>query len=113
MLRDVGVGVVSTGDPVFFGGTLEGQATTDAFFYSTDDGKGDRLAAKTFAVTDFAFATDDSGRLYSIGGAYGSTQAVTSVERYDAASDSWTTLAALPEAALDAAAPTMARGIFW
>ena len=71
MLRDVGVGIVANGNPVFFGGTLEGQPTTDAFFYNTNDGKGDRLAEKTFAVTDFAFTTDGSGRLYSIGGADG------------------------------------------
>ena len=105
LLRDVGVGIVSTGDPVFFGGTLEGQATTDA--RSSTIRTTARVIgspAKAFAVTDFAFTTDDSGRLYSIGGADGPTLAVTSVERYDADSDSWTTLAALPEARAHAAA---------
>ena len=104
MLRDVGVGIVSTGDAVFFGGTLEGQATTETFYYSVQDGKGDKLANKTFAVTDFAFTTDGIGRLYSIGGADGSALAVTSVERFDITTNSWTTLAGLPEARAHAAA---------
>ena len=104
LLRDVGVGIIETGEPVFFGGTRDGQATSDAFIYSRSDGKGERIAAKLFAVTDFAFATDDGGRLYSLGGSEGTTQAVAFVERYDAGDDVWTNLAALPEPRAGAAA---------
>ena len=104
LLRDVGVGIVSGGAPVFFGGTKDGQPAVDTYFYSVNDGKGDKLTAKTFAVTQFAFASDGSGRLYSIGGLDGSTNAVTSVERYDVADDSWSAIAPLPEARAHAAA---------
>ena len=79
----------------------------DRHVYLQDEGWQRRQAGgqDRFAVMDFAFTAEGpTARLYSIGGASGLTQAVTSVERYDADSDSWTTLAALPEARVHAAA---------
>jgi VCBS repeat-containing protein/probable HAF family extracellular repeat protein len=97
-LEDVGAGIDNTGQRVVFGGTREGQPTTTTFAHSLQDGKGDALAPKSFAVTNFAYATDATNLLYAIGGRSADGSVQTSVERYNGASDSWQTIAALPEA---------------
>ncbi len=102
----LGAGIDSLNRVIVFGGIEPGAATanTNGYVYTTGGGAGAAIAAKTFAVHDFAFATDNLHRLYSIGGATGSgtTAGTSSVERYDASTNSWTTLAPLPEARVSA-----------
>lgn len=103
-LQGVGVGISSDGTPVFFGGSLDGQPVVGTYSYSTNDGKGDKWSDKSFAVTDFAFTTDDSGRLYSIGGTNSAGQTVDLVERFDISTDTWTTLSVMPQSRAGASA---------
>ncbi len=103
-----GAGIDSLNRVIVFGGIEPGAAgaNVNGYAYTTDGGAGAAIAVKNFAVHDFAFATDDLHRLYSIGGATGPGTAVgtASVERYDAATNSWTPLAPLPEARVSATA---------
>ena len=104
----LGAGIDSLNRVIVFGGIEPNAATPNknGYVYSTGGGGGSAIAAKTFASHDFAFATDDSHRLYSISGATGAgtTAGTASVERYDAASNSWTTLAPLPAVRVSATA---------
>ena len=102
----LGAGIDSLNRVIVFGGIEPGAnaANTNGFVYTTGGGAGAAIATKSFAVHDFAFATDHLHRLYSIAGATGAGTAAGSanVERYDAATNSWTTLAPLPEARVSA-----------
>ena len=102
----LGAGIDSLNRVIVFGGIEPGAATANVngFVYTTGGGAGAAIAAKNFAVRDFAFATDHLRRLYSIGGATGagSIAGTANVERYDASTNSWTTLAPLPEARVSA-----------
>ena len=101
----LGAGIDSLGRVIVFGG-IEPNATvpnTNGYVYTTSGGVGAAIAAKQFAVHDFAFATDGAHRLYSIGGT-DATASTANVERYDAATNTWTTLAPLPEARTSATA---------
>ena len=102
----LGAGVDSLNRVIVFGGIEPGATTpnVNGYVYTTGGGAGAAIAAKSFAVRDFAFATDNLRRLYSIGGATGagSVAGTANVERYDASTNSWTTLAPLPEARISA-----------
>ncbi|MGB8168344.1 MAG: kelch repeat-containing protein [Chthoniobacteraceae bacterium] len=104
----LGAGIDSLNRVIVFAGIEQNAMTpnTTGFVYTTTGGAGAAIAAKHFAVHDFAFATDNQHRIYSIGGATnaGMTPGIASVERYDAATNSWTTLAPLPEARVGATA---------
>ena len=110
----LGAGLDSLGRVIVFGGIEPNAAAanTNGYVYTTGGGGGAAIAPKTFAVHDFAFATDNLHRLYSIGGATGAgtTAGTASVERYDAATNSWTTLAPLPAARVSATAAYDAHG---
>lgn len=112
-LQRLGGGVDGLGRPVGFGGSQgDGPVATDrTFFYDIllGDQTEPSLARKNFTHTNFAWAVDDLGRLYAIGGGPGpgasaGSPNVTDVERYDAGSDTWTVLASLPGARANAAA---------
>ena len=104
----LGAGIDSLGRVIVFGGIEPGAAVANVngYAYTTNGGAGAAIGVKNFAVHDFAFATDDLHRLYSIGGATGpgTTVGTASVERYDAATNSWTPLAPLSEARVGATA---------
>ncbi len=101
----VGAGIDSSNRVIVFGGIEPNAATANVngYVYTTGGGAGAAIANKNFAVQNFAFAQDNLHRLYSIGGA-GTTNAATAVERYDANSNSWTTLAAMPAGRIGATA---------
>ena len=104
----LGAGIDSSNRIIVFGGIEPNAATANVngYVYTTGGGGGAVIAAKTFAVHDFAFAQDNLHRLYSIGGATGAstTTGTNAVERYDAAANTWTTLAPLPVARISATA---------
>ena len=104
----LGAGIDPLNRIVVFGGIEPGASTPnmDGFVYTTGGGGGAKIAAKHVAVHDFAFASDDLHRLYSIGGATGASGSpgTDTVERYDAAANAWTVLAPLPEARVGATA---------
>jgi len=112
----LGAGVDALGRLIAFGPAQVGEPTglVKAFEYDIVEGhEGDNpVADKLFAVTNFAHAVDDQGRLYSIGGGPGTAAAVTAagmpnetvVERYDATTDSWEVLSPLPAARANATA---------
>ncbi len=104
----LGAGIDSLNRIIVFGGIEPNAATANVngYIYTTGGGGGAAIANKTFAVHDFAFAQDNLHRLYSIGGAVGAgtTSGTNGVERYDAAANTWTTLAPLPVARISATA---------
>lgn len=108
----IGAGLDGLGRVVFTGG--RSQINDDlgpTRVYLPDEGTGPSLAdPPDLAGTDrFAWTTDADGRLYVIGGdVEGSI--VNTVARYDATTDAWTTLAALPVAVRDACAAVDASG---
>ncbi len=110
----LGAGIDSLGRIIVFGGIEPNAATANVngYVYTTNNGGGAAIAPKSFAVHDFAFATDNLHRIYSIGGATGAgtTAGTASVERYDGATNSWTTLAPLPVARVSATAAYDAHG---
>ena len=99
--------------PIAFGGTQGDNpiASDQAFVYSTllaDQGEPS-LQRRNFSHTNFAWATDNLGRLYAIGGGPGDAATTlnpnsSDVERYDASSDTWSVIASLPQARANAAA---------
>jgi len=102
----MGAGVDSLGRLIVFGaadaGSTEGDVRTH--IYDPDLGVETEpgLEDKNFAVTHFAYATDDDGRLYAIGGGPGSVATEVDpnraeVERYDALTDTWDILMPLPQ----------------
>ena len=103
----LGAGIDSLNRVIVFGGIEPGATApnTNGYVYTTGGGGGAAIAQKTFAVHDFAFATDNLHRIYSISGATAAgTPPGMGVERYDASTNSWTTLAPLPEARVSATA---------
>lgn len=96
-----GAGYDSLGRIIVFGGILPFAPTPTAngYVYNTNSGAGAAIAAKHFAVYDFALAADNQRRIYAISGQLGSglPRALSAgVERYDAVANAWTVLAPLP-----------------
>jgi len=110
-------GVDALGRILLFGGVdgidPEGDLG-NAYVWDPIEGPKGKVAQRSAAAPPdgIAFATDDAGRLYSIGGAATAYGGITSndVERYDAGTDTWTVLAALPSPRCSAAAVHDGRG---
>ncbi len=105
-------GYIYASDIFLFGGANQGQVTATTFnydLYNTED--SDAPPAMSVARYLFAYATDPAcGDLYAMGGLSASHQALASVERYDPATDSWSTMAALPQALYGASAAADGAG---
>lgn len=91
-----GVGTTGSGRIIVFGG-LEEEALKSTIEYNIF---GDHQDLRKMSTRRYmhAFATDSTGRVYAVGGLDNSGQLLTSVERYEHASNAWTPLAPLPEA---------------
>ncbi len=90
-----GAGTSGSGRLIVFGG-LEEEALKSTIEYNI---YGDHQDLQDMSVSRYnlAYARDGVGRLYAIGGMDKSRQLLASVERYDHTSNTWTTLAPLPE----------------
>ena len=101
----LGAGIDSSNRLIVFGGIEPNAATANVngYVYTIGGGAGAAIANKNFAVQNFAFAQDNLHRLYSIGGT-GTTNAASAIERYEANSNSWTTLAPMPAGRIGATA---------
>lgn len=115
----LGGGVDALGRIVVFGAADPGESVGDLRTKIYDPILGvetePALADRQFAVTNFAHATDDEGRLYAIGGGPGTSATagdpnLAVVERYDALSDIWDVLAPLPEGRASACAAFDGQG---
>jgi len=91
----------ATSDIFSYGGISQGQASASVSNYGSES----TFAAMSTPRAFFAYATDpgDTGNsatqyLYAIGGLNAANQTLSSVERYDAAANAWTTVAPLPQA---------------
>lgn len=88
-----------------------------AFWYDLTEGDMGEVAQRSaLAPFDYvASATDDLGRIYSIGGGPGPAATPANpnsnrIERYDGIADAWTVLSPMPNAVADASAVFDARG---
>lgn len=111
----MGVGVDALDRVVVFGPTEEGNASGSDKTWVYDTVLGTEalppLALRNGSQARVSFATDELGRLYSIGGGPGAAGGnVTLVERYDALTDTWTVLAPLPSARAQGPAVYDGRG---
>ncbi len=115
-----GAGLDNLGRIIVFGGVdgtdPEGDPGT-TYVYDIVEGQWQGLADRSgLAPPDyFAFATDDAGRIYSIGGGPGAAADATQpnsahVERYVAATDLWEPVAPMPTAIADGTAAYDGRG---
>lgn len=107
----LGAAVDGLGRIVVFGGREPGGDRGEVYEWNAVDGNAGGLEDRSEQAPDmlFAWATDDQGRIYSIGGGGGATPAASEpnvghTERYEPATDSWTVLAPLPTPVADAAA---------
>jgi hypothetical protein len=95
-----------TSDIFLFGGATQGQPTSSVVNYSTSvNGEITNAPAMSTARSLLAYATDPAtGDLYAIGGLGAGSSVLSSVERYDPQTDSWSTVAPLPQPMYRAAA---------
>lgn len=104
----MGGGVDGLGRIVFFGGiAINNGDTGKNAVYDPVEGPTDDIADPSDLVQQlgFAFATDDLGRLYWLGGGNGASGGNSAHgERYDAGADAWTAIANLPGAVADGCA---------
>ncbi|MCA8943647.1 MAG: hypothetical protein KDB80_13870 [Planctomycetes bacterium] len=111
-----GAALDGLGQIIVFAGEDTGGDPGDSYVWNEADGNAGGITERIAAPNArFAVARDLSGRVYSIGGGPGATATAgnpnsTRVERYDAASDTWTAVAPLPVAVADAAACRDAQG---
>ncbi|MEZ5965929.1 MAG: kelch repeat-containing protein [Planctomycetota bacterium] len=104
-----GAAVDSLGRVIVLAGVEAGGQLGDSFHWTILDGNAGGIQERNRAPDQgFALATDASGLVYSLGGSAAGSFARADgggvVERYDAASNTWTTLRALPTPVADAAA---------
>ena len=107
----IGAAVDGLGRIVVFGGEDANSDPGECYVWTPEDGNNGGLQDRSeFAPTMlFAVATDDLGRIYSIGGGAGANPTgpnpnSSRVERYDAFTDTWAVLTPLPAPLADAAA---------
>jgi hypothetical protein len=91
----LGAGVLADGTIIVFGGQgLEGETVSSAYdFY----GNPSSPASMSTPRSQFGYATDENHHVYAIGGAGGDGGGLSSAEYFDQASNTWTTIASLPQ----------------
>ena len=96
---------------IIVGGVDSSGDEGDAYEWTVLDGNNGGIEARSESAPSalFALATDPAGYVYSLGGGPGANPTAqdpnsTRVERYDAATDTWTVMAPMPAAAADGAA---------
>lgn len=95
---------LADGHLLAYGGE-KNEALEAAFLYDFyDRDNSDDASNLSTPRTQMAFAADDAGRAYAFGGLNEEQQILSSAERYDVATDTWTPIAALPGARVAATA---------
>lgn len=96
----VGPGFVSTPTGILYygggGGTNGTNASNSAFLYDITGANGNDAPSMISARAQFASATDATAQAYAIGGVSDQGTNLATVERFNATSNSWTTLTAMP-----------------
>ena len=115
-----GAGIDALGRIIVFGGVDGRDPEGDpgaAYVYDPNDGQAQSVSGRASAAPNdyFAYATDDMGLIYSLGGGPGAAATAsqpnsTYCERYDGETDAWTPIAPLPVAVADASAVYDERG---
>jgi hypothetical protein len=101
-----------TTEIMVYGGKGSTQPTASMLNYDPNSG-GDYTAGPSMSSAryDFAYATDAStGDLYAIGGLGPSNTVLSSVEYYDPTTDSWSSVASLPQGVYNASATSDGEG---
>ena len=100
-IERVALGAARTGGNgiLAFGGLDGNEATDEVLAYDYFFGDSQDVGKLAAERSDFGYASDEAFRAYAIGGLdKESIQVLDSVERYDAATELWSFVAALPEA---------------
>jgi N-acetylneuraminic acid mutarotase len=91
----LGAGVLADGTILIFGGVAsEGETTSSAYDFF---GNPSAPASMSTQRSSFGFATDENHHVYAIGGGGGDGGGLSSAEYFDQASNTWTTIAPLPQ----------------
>ncbi|GAH18093.1 unnamed protein product, partial [marine sediment metagenome] len=83
-----------------FGGTSNSEGSDEVLDYDYRFGDSQDLSKMNTVRYDLGYATDSSGRAYAFGGigVLEDNEIWAGAERYDAASDTWTSIASMPQA---------------
>lgn len=95
------LGAIRSGsDVILFGGTNGDEGSDEVLDYDLFGGDSQDLAKMNQIRYDHGFAVDGSGRAYAIGGigVFADGEIWSDVERYNKATDTWSSIAALPQA---------------
>ncbi|MEX2188661.1 MAG: putative Ig domain-containing protein [Pirellulales bacterium] len=104
--RSLAAARLADGHFLAYGGE-KNEALEAAFLYDFyDRDNSDDASNMSTPRTQLAFADDDQGRAYAIGGLNEEGLVLSSAERYDSATDVWSAIAALPSPRVGATAAT-------
>lgn len=108
-------GIDSLGRIILFGGFILGNGDPgEEKEYEPIDGPTGNIAARDVpepAIGYFAWARDDQGRLYGLGGGLGEGESNSGYcDRYDGSTNAWQTLASMPTPVADACAANDGAG---
>ncbi|MEZ6049882.1 MAG: kelch repeat-containing protein [Planctomycetaceae bacterium] len=95
------LGAVRIGSSIYlFGGTGNTEGISEVLAYDYANGDSQDLAKMNQARYDFGYAIDASGRAYALGGigVLGDGEIWADAERYTPSTDSWSSIAPMPEA---------------
>jgi hypothetical protein len=95
------LGAVSTGSSVYlFGGTGNNEGSDEVLNYDYRLADSQDLSKMNTIRYDLGFATDASGRAYALGGigVFADGEIWADAERYDPTSDTWSSIASMPQA---------------
>lgn len=102
--RNLAAARLADGHLLAYGGE-KNEALEAAFLYDFyDRDNSDDASNMSTPRTQLAFAADGQGRAYAFGGLNEEQQVLSSAERYDVASDTWSSIASLPSARVGATA---------
>ena len=106
-----GVGAITDGRVLLFGGASGGQAIEETYLFDPVDGNPQDGASMSSMRAQSAYATNPAtGLIYAFGGVNDESVLLRSAEVYSPASDSWSAIADMPLARADFAAASDGAG---
>ncbi|MEZ6062951.1 MAG: Ig-like domain-containing protein [Planctomycetaceae bacterium] len=97
----IDLGAVRIGNSLYlFGGTGGNEGSDEVLNYDYLTGDSQDLAKMNLVRYDHGFATDAEGRAYALGGigVFADGEIWSEAERYDPATDTWSSIASMPQA---------------